>query len=640
MRLFLIAISFSLFIILNFQNLHAQEKFSKKAEKYLKEGDKLSDMGLYAKAEPFYLKAIAASKSYRTAYQRIGNVYLQTKQYKKAYDALNNVIKIGGDFPNEVYFKMAQTCFALGKFKEADDFVFQYSAVPKMSAARKQELQELKDNLAFAKEATATTNYEFTAKSVGEGINTINHEYFPSLTADGEKLFFTRNIISTISQEDIFQSNKTQDNTWDKSTSISNNINTSQNEGAQSISADGRKLYLTLCEHQGGYGSCDIYVSERVGNEWSQPKNLGPQINTEAKETQPCISADGMALYFVSSRPGGYGKLDIYMCYKKPDGNWANPINLGSEVNSAGIDERPFIHPDNNTLYFSSDGRKGFGNGDLYMAKRHQLGSKWNEAVNMGFPINSFYYEGGVFVTTDGSKGYFATDRMNEDLNLDIYEFAMPTSLQPEKITYVKGKTLDAATQKPLAALIEFIDLETGKKVNATVSDAITGEYLLTLPLAKEYVVNALSKNYLLYSENFSLKNKTDTQPYIKNMPLQKIEVNKELVLENVFFAKDSFLLKATSYIELNKLVDFLGKNNNVNIEISGHTDNTGNEDYNLKLSEQRAKSVYDYLLTQKVNAAQITYKGYGDKQPLADNNTEEGKAKNRRTAIKIVAVN
>src|SRR5690606_16870673 len=219
---------------------------------------------------------------------------------------------------------------------------------------------------------------------------------YPSLTADEERLFFTRKLKDgTYTQEDIFFSEKQADGTWGKS--ISMPFNTYANEGAHSISADGRFIYFTMCEQQGGYGGCDIYVSEKTGNDWSAPKNLGPVINTPAKETQPCISADGMALYFVSSRPGGYGKLDIWMTYKKPDGNWGVPVNLGPEINSAGIDERPYLHPDNETLYFASDGRKGYGNADIYFARRHQLGSKWNEAENIGFPINSYFYEGGLY---------------------------------------------------------------------------------------------------------------------------------------------------------------------------------------------------------------------------------------------------
>lgn len=618
---------------------YAQEKFSKKAEKLRIEGDKLSDFGKYAEAEKLYLKAIEISKNYRTAYQRLAHVYIQMKNYQKAYQMLNNVIKIGGDFPSEVYFRLAQVCFALGKFKECEDFIVQYSAVPKMSPSRKQELQELKDNLEFAKEAVKKP-FAFKPVSVGEYINTEADEYFPTLTADGEKIFFTRLIKSgSIHQEDVFYSERQADGSWGKPKSISNNINTPANEGAHSISADGRELYITLCEHQGGYGGCDIYVSKRTGNEWSTPQNLGPVINTPGKETQPCISADGMALYFVSSRPGGYGKLDIWMSYKKPDGSWGNPVNLGPEINTAGIDERPYIHPDNNTLYFSSDGRKGFGNGDIYFARRHALGSKWNEAENIGFPINSYYYEGGLYVTADGTKGYFATERMNDQFQMDIFEFEMPEHALPQKVTYVKGVITSAASRKPLAAHLIFIDMETGKIVNEKIADAVTGEYLLTLPLGKEYIVHATAKDHLFYSQHFSLKEKNDARPFIQNIEMAKIETDKKIILENVFFDKDSFRLKEESFIELDKVADFLLKNSKLRIEISGHTDSSGKPEYNLKLSELRAKAVYDYLLSKNVQPSQLIYIGYGDKYPLADNETEAGRIKNRRTELRITGV-
>jgi outer membrane protein OmpA-like peptidoglycan-associated protein len=393
-----------------------------------------------------------------------------------------------------------------------------------------------------------------------------------------------------------------------------------------------------MCEHYGGYGSCDIYVSKRIGNEWSKPENLGPEVNTAHKETQPCISADGKALYFVSSRPGGYGKLDIWMTYKKPDGKWGTPINLGPEINSAEIEERPFIHPDNETLYFASNGRKGFGNADLFIARRHEIGSKWNTAENMGFPINSFYNESGLYVTTDGSKGYFASERMNNTFNLDIIEFSMPEHLKPKKVTYTKGTIADKSTQQKIAATLSFVDLASGKVVNEVVSDAITGEYLLTLPLGKDYVVNATANGYLFYSQFFSLKNATTAEPFIQDILLEKIAAEKTIILENVFFETDSFALKPESFIELNKLAVLLLTQPNLKIEIGGYTDNAGNADYNLKLSEQRAKSVFDYLLAQKVPATQLAYKGYGMENPIADNETEAGKARNRRTEIKVLA--
>jgi outer membrane protein OmpA-like peptidoglycan-associated protein/tetratricopeptide (TPR) repeat protein len=637
MRFFLYSLFISIFLLFTVA-VTAQEKFSKKALKQRLEGDKLSDFGKYAEAEPFYLKAVEISKDYSTAYQRLAHVYIQQKNYKGAYDALNRIIKIGGDFPSEVYFRMAQSCYALGKFQEADDFIFQYSAVPKMTASRKQELQELKDNIAYAKEA-GKKPISFNPKPLGENINTAFNEYFPSLTADEQKLYFTRHIKAQgISQEDIFVSEKDAEGNWGKSVSVSSNINTLTNEGAHSISADGRLLYFTMCEHQGGYGSCDIYVSKRVGNEWSRPENLGPEINTAHKETQPCLSADGMALYFVSSRPGGYGKLDIWMTYKKPDGKWGTPINLGPEINSEGIEERPFMHPDNQTLYFASDGRKGFGNADLFIARRHETGGKWNSAENMGFPINSFYNESGLYVTTDGSKGYFATERMNTAFNLDIIEFNMPEHLKPKKVTYTKGTIADKDTQKKLAATLSFVDLATGKMVNEIVSDAITGEYLLTLPLGKDYVVNATANGYLFFSQFFSLKNANTIEPFIQDIFLAKITAEKTIVLENVFFDTDSFQLKTESFIELNKMADFLQKNTKLKVEIGGYTDNTGNADYNLKLSEQRAKSVYEYLIAQKVPAAQLSYKGYGMENPITDNATDAGKAKNRRTEMKVIS--
>jgi outer membrane protein OmpA-like peptidoglycan-associated protein len=227
---------------------------------------------------------------------------------------------------------------------------------------------------------------------------------------------------------------------------------------------------------------------------------------------------------------------------------------------------------------------------------------------------------------------------MNTAFNLDIIEFNMPEHLKPKKVTYTKGTIADKDTQKKLAATLSFVDLATGKMVNEIVSDAITGEYLLTLPLGKDYVVNATANGYLFFSQFFSLKNANTIEPFIQDIFLAKITAEKTIVLENVFFDTDSFQLKTESFIELNKMADFLQKNTKLKVEIGGYTDNTGNADYNLKLSEQRAKSVYEYLIAQKVPAAQLSYKGYGMENPITDNATDAGKAKNRRTEMKVIS--
>lgn len=626
------------FLLLSTQASFAQEKYNGKAEKLRLEGDKLSDFGKYLDAIPLYEKAIAISKDYSTAYQRLAYVYLQVKNYNGAYKALNRIVQIGGNFPNEVYFRLAQSSFALGKFSEAENFLFQYEAVPRISPARKQEIQELKDNISFAK-ANKILNYDFNPIVLDSNINSRHNEYFPSFTADNRQLYFTRHIKEKgISQEDILVAQLNDEGIWSPAISVSKNINTSKNEGAQSISANGQFLFYTLCEHQGGYGSCDIYMSERIGDDWSAPINLGPEINTAAKETQPCLSADGMALYFVSSRPGGYGKLDIWMSYKKPDGSWGSPINLGPEINSPEIDDRPYIHPDNETLYFSSNGRKGMGNADMYVARRHKLGSKWNEAINLGYPINSFHNESGLFVTADGNMAYFATDRFNDNFNLDIVAFLLPEHLKPKKISYLKGKVMSSKNKQPLAAELSFIDIETGKVVNQTKSDIVNGNYLITLPLDKDYVVHGLAEGHLFYSKFFSLKNLPDNTPFFQDIVLSPFEIDSKIILENIFYEKDSFALQGKSVIELNKLIDFLNKNQTLVIEIGGHTDNSGNETYNYNLSDKRAKSVYDYLIAQNVNENRLRFKGYGPSMPLNKNETDADRAKNRRTEIKILA--
>ena len=431
-----------------------------------------------------------------------------------------------------------------------------------------------------------------------------------------------------------------------RSTLIGNGINTEGNEGAPSLSADGQILFFVACQENAagayaggrkGYGSCDIFYSEKVGENWSKPYNVGGIINTNQYETQPSFSADGRSLYFISARPGGYGETDIYVSTLRADGSWGPPKNLGPKINTPGKEETVFIHPDGKTLYFGSNGHIGMGELDLYVSRMNEKG-EWGEPVNLGYPINSYGDENSIIVGASGEIAYLASNRAGGKGGLDLYQFNLYEAARPGKVTYAKGKVYDAVTKAPLGAHFELIDLETGKPVVESDANSGNGEFLVSLPVDKNYALNVSQSGYLFYSENFSLKELTDkSKPYMMDVPMEPIDTGHVIVLNNVFFETGKFDLKPESKAELDKLAAFLMVNKTMRGEISGHTDNVGDKKMNMTLSQNRAKAVYDYLTVQgKIDSKRLTYKGYGDTKPKVKNDSDENRALNRRTEFKV----
>jgi outer membrane protein OmpA-like peptidoglycan-associated protein len=297
----------------------------------------------------------------------------------------------------------------------------------------------------------------------------------------------------------------------------------------------------------------------------------------------------------------------------------------------------PFIHPDGRTLYFSSRGHTGMGAADLFVSR---LGpdNRWQKPENLGYPVNTKHDEINLIINAKGDEAYISAERDNGFGHTDIYRFELPQQVRPASVSYVHGKVFDKANLQPLAAIFELIDMQSNRSIINSVSDGISGEFLLCLPVNKEYALNVSCKGYLFSSLNFSLGKGNDSlNPKNIDIPMQAVEVGKKVVLRNIFFETDKCELLPESKAELGKLVEFLTNNPTLRIEISGHTDDQGSDAYNLTLSENRARAVNDYLLKQGIDAARLTYQGYGESLPIDTNTTPEGRANNRRTEFKVV---
>ena len=516
-----------------------------------------------------------------------------------------------------------------------------------------------RDKIRILKSKSAIYDCDFAIKSknnpvpfepinLGSNINTSDPEYLPCLTADDGLMLFTRRTAEERSpdglQDDLFYAIKRDDNVWQPAKRLSG-INTVYNEGAASISADGSTLVFTACDLYGkygegrsGYGSCDLFISYRISTGWSEPMNLGDSINSVNWESQPSLSADGRTIYFIRAprKRRADQNQDIFVAVRQPNNHWTKAQKLPEIINSPLREETVLIHPDGVTLYFSSNGHPGMGGLDLFMTQKDAFGN-WSRPKNLGYPINTLNDENSLMVSTNGELAYFSSNMEGGFGSFDIYAFELHSEARPLPVTYVKGVVYDSLTHKPIAARFELIDLETNEEVYNSFSNPEDGEFLIPLPAGKVYALNVNHAGYLFYSDHFALE-ESDQLPFLLNIPLLPISKGGKVILKNVFFDTDKYDLQPQSQSELNKLLKLLEQNPSLNISIEGHTDNVGNESHNMVLSENRAKAVYDYLISKGINANRLAYVGFGETKPIADNDTEKGKASNRRTSFTVTA--
>ncbi|MBS9768102.1 MAG: OmpA family protein [Flavobacteriaceae bacterium] len=466
-----------------------------------------------------------------------------------------------------------------------------------------------------------------------DSINTFSHEYWPTITANDSMLIFNRLIdLNGYKNEDFYYSTKDSLGNWTKAKAWQE-LNTTENEGASTLSADGRFMIFTSCNNRNSYGSCDLYYSLKIGNKWLPARNLGSSINTRYWETQPSLSADGTELYFVSNRPNGKGKMDIWhsnLLGFEEDGTlkWSAPTNLN--INTPNNDLSPFIHSDNETLYFSSDGYSEQPQLDIFISRK--IDSLFSTPKNIGSPINTEASELGFVVNSAGTTAYFVSDK--ETKNRDIYSFPLPQEFRPKEVQILEGKILNKKDKKPLFANIS-LQAQNDTNLNYhTLTNIENGEYLLCLKKGEKWHISVQAEGYLFYSE---LLNENPETKY-KNIELTPIEKGATLRLKNIFFDTDKATLKEQSKLELQTIQQLLQQNSSLKIEIAGHTDNQGSTAYNQQLSEARAKAVQDWLISHGIATERLKAKGYGELQPIANNDTAKERAKNRRTELRVIS--
>jgi len=627
-------LSFSLFILSIFA--YAQDNrystTNQQAIKHFALANQAIDDREYDVALNELRQAVAIDDKFVEAHAQLGDIYRILQQYKDAIEQYKVVITLNPDFSRALYMRLSDSEIREAQYVQAHDHLNKYLTYPNISDFDAYHAKKMIADCEFAIDAMQHP-VPFKPINMGPEINTADDEYLPVETADESELIFTRKINNN---EDFYKSIKV-DGKWQTATYLSSNINTPEyNEGAQSITQDGKYLFFTGCNRPDGLGRCDIYVAKKEGDDWGKPYDLQPPVNTPGWESQPSISSDGRTLYFVSNRKGGYGGYDIWKS-TVTDKGWGEPVNLGPNINTAFDEQSPFIHADDSTLYFCSNGWPGMGGMDLFVSHLGKNG-EWGKPVNVGYPINTSGDENGLSVTANGEYAFFASNKLNGYGGYDIYTFQLPESDRPHLVTYVKGIVTDIKTHQPLDAAVEIIDLEKNQPVYQDYSSADKGDFLATLTAGKNYGLNVSKDGYLFYSANFSLIGVKAKEPYNLTIELSPIEVGNKVVLNNIFFDTNKFDIKPDSKAELQKLLDFLTQNPSIHIEISGHTDNVGNVQANQILSENRAKAVYQYLVSAGISPQRLVYKGYGETQPILPNTSDDNRAKNRRTEFKIIA--
>lgn len=644
----IIRVAVILFVLIGSINTSSAQDYSTKNKKAIK----IYEAAIQEYNLLYYDEACASLKSsidkdpnFIEAHILLSQVYNELGQLDNSIESLENAVAINPNFfPNSFYF-LGEMYLNKGDYVKARHrfiTMLEYNPKDNMILSRS-ELGIMCCDFAVV---ALQNPVDFDPINLGPNINTEQPEYFPCLTADNETILFTRLVKEKLAQsgiqEDFFTSTKINGE-WIKSIEV-NNVNTILNEGAPTLSPDGQILIFTACEFDGSYGtgrngkgSCDLFYSSKIGVQWSPPQNLGEKVNTYYWESQPSFSADGRTLYFVRGKytKNGIAQQDIFVSKLNNSGEWEKASKIKGYVNTDFEEESVMIHPDGKTLYFSSNGHPGMGGMDIFMSKLQDNG-EWGKPTNLGYPINTFKNENSVLVAADGEVAYFSSDRDGGFGDMDIYSFILPTAVRADKVTYMKGIVSDANSFKKLEAKFELIDLETGEMVIENYSNPKSGEFLICLPSNRDFALNVSKKGYLFYSDNFSLKGYDSTEPYKKEIELNKLRPGASVILKNVFFATNDYNLDKRSHIELDKLVTMMRMNPIFKCEIGGHTDNIGSDVDNQKLSQKRAESVVTYLVSQSISKDRLTSIGYGEKVPVESNDTEEGRALNRRTEFKI----
>lgn len=494
-------------------------------------------------------------------------------------------------------------------------------------------------------------NSEIVKERLSENVNSKYQEFKPLLSPDGKTLYFSRknhpgNVGGVKDQEDIWFSELDENGEWKLAENIGTELNNAGPNFVSSVTPDGKSVLLVLGNRyeDNGKMSAGVSISSNTSGSWSKPLPIDITDDYNYSEKANFFLANNRKVLLMSvMREDSYGGRDIYVSFMGQDSAWSVPLNISDKVNTAGEESSPFLAPDDKSLYFSSDGYSGFGSSDIYLTKRlDDTWTNWSTPENLGPTINSQYED--LFFNIPGNSDFaYYSQGVSED-DLDIFRVALPVLKRPDPVIAVKGKLLDQKTGEPIEAKIIYERLSDGKEIGIISSNPQTGEYEILLPAGELYGLRAEADGFVSINQNIDLRDhKEDGVHEVAQQDLYLVPIEEEkgevmdVVVNNIFFDFDKAVLKKESFPELDRLVKLLQERTDMTVEIEGHADNIGDENYNLGLSRRRAQSVSDYMVSKGITKERLSVKGYGEANPTATNDTAEGRKKNRRVVFKIV---
>ena len=661
-------------IVTVFSNVYGQEMEPScgghKEKKAFNLFEKAKKNSVYPEAKKQIEEALEIDPEFSDAAFFIANRAKRYEDIKAAIKYYNKAIEICPEKYPEAYFNLGSYYFSIADsthltnytdaIKYLEKFIaFEESPEELKNATKRKNMDdarmEAEKYLKSAKFLSEAFTHPVPFKpQIVEGISTPADEVLPIISPDHELAFYTRRyeikskggIIEQSSWKEKFVLSELAEGHFNEGAPLPSPFNENNNEGGASITADNQSLYFTICKPDGtGYNNCDIYYSKMENGKWPPIKNIGPSINgTNTWEAQPSITADGKTLYFTSIREGNLGfskdnfTADIYKSVKNEKGEWGKAENVGKPINTNGDEKSPFIHTDSQTLYFASNGHEGIGGYDIFFVKGNEKG-KFEKPKNIGYPINTPADELSFFVSTDGKEAYFGSKRKNGKGGYDLYSFPLYKDARPEKVLFVKGTLTDENGKVLTDAKIQIKNMMT-KEILEVPVDQSQGKYVAVITLKKEedYVMTVKKDGYAFDNKVFSSHDSTFSQPSKVDVKIKPLEIGKAYTINNLNYASKSAELTENSKFILEQFMDYLKEYPKIKIAIYGHTDTVGDDEKNRLLSEQRALMVYNYLIANQIAAERLSYKGFGKIKPLTTNDTEEGRAKNRRTEFVIVA--
>ncbi|MBD2713617.1 OmpA family protein [Microvirga sp. STR05] len=484
--------------------------------------------------------------------------------------------------------------------------------------------------------------------NLGPNVNSKYVDTHPVISPDGRTLFFARqespqNSGGARDVQDVWYSTlaNAANKAWNPAKNIGGPINTPGPNGLASISSDGNTAVLiNVYNEDGSLDPKGLSTSKRTKTGWSRPEKVVIEnfYNDDPENVDYFLGPSGKALLMAVDRKDGQGEQDIFVSFRNADGKtWSKPRNLGPTVNTKKPEFAPFLASDNKTLYFASEGHGGYGKSDIFYSKRlDDTWTNWTKPRNLGPNVNSPDFDAYYVVSAAGEDAYLVSARNGMNGSKDIFRIGLTPQFKPEVVTLVRGRVLDAATKKPVQAVIKYENLLTGEEIGVAETNPVDGSYTIVLPSGVQYGYRAEAPNYLAESDNLDVTDRQKYSEVTQDLFLVPFAVGQTIKLNNIFFAQSKYYLRENSYPELQRLIRTLKEYPTVEIKLEGHTDNQGDPTLNLKLSLDRVNEVKKYIVSKGVSGTRITTEGFGDKKPVASNDQEETRKLNRRVEFRI----